>query len=355
MNLVRVPLRESSIIAMLVWSSFPLFSPGLAQPTGIPNTISTSPADCHHVVLLIDQSGSFQDKLHSDWRRREQVLDRILTEVLPSLLTAPLPGTREVVYRPGQDVVSLLFFGLFASDPRIDQALVRERFLFREDFSFLDLTCQLTNWYQHPPAELTVLSATFAASLTRIGRRYHEVGESKVFSRTYLVRITDELLNTSGYFSELTTVEQHPPRAFRDRITGFKTLYASLMGVDRSVELLNPDHTAYVSMNDTGFSTEEEEYLNPRSPFPIKVTITQAVPRAAYRFEDRAPDGSHGSPPADGPGIPGGHPDRGDRWRLAHLAGLCSILHPPGSLSGTDHHAIGADCILPAGRGDHVH
>lgn len=271
----------------LIWSVAGLlfvaaFSVTNAQDGANPAPIPAE-AQSNHIIVLVDQSGSFQRLLGYI----ENQLVNLINTALPNILTNTELLGRESIYRKDKDVLSVMLFGITTEHPDIDLGLLRDVLLFEDNTRLEDISRSTLGW-RDKKAGLSAISAVFGSALDRIGREYHRLNLETVFNKTYLVRISDDIQNSSGgYYSELTTIQLFRNEdLFPPDVLGFDVIYQKLSACDSHVEIMNPDHTWRVCLSKRGkISWSESDYFTPSGAYPVKVLITEARPRAHISFD----------------------------------------------------------------------
>ncbi len=239
-------------------------------------------AQRNHIVVLIDQSGSFQRLV----RDSSQLTD-LLGKTLPAILTDSRSLKGQKIYDRERDVLSVMLFGITTEYPRIDSGLLRDVFLFEENAGLRDLSSSNIGWREQR-AGLSAISAVFGMALDRIGSEYRRMSLETVFNKTYLVRISDDIHNSSGgFYGELTTIQRFRDTTyFKPDVLGFQTVYQKLSACDAHIEIMNPNHTCLVSLSRRGrVSWDPDDYVTPAGDYPVKVLITEARPRAYVDFD----------------------------------------------------------------------
>ncbi|MDH3889485.1 MAG: hypothetical protein OEV49_00235 [candidate division Zixibacteria bacterium] len=237
-------------------------------------------ANQNHFVILLDRSGVFKDTIG------QNTFIHLLKVTLPKVLSDSLG------YRFKKDYVSMMWFGPTKETPNIDTDFLKEVFLLKDDKRFKDLTLSSTQWWQNR-SNWTASSAAFGLALHKLGEAYRNQSViNTVFNKTYLVRISDEVLNTTGsFFAELTNLERS-----WDELKGFDSAYTWLDEVHNSTTILNPRSTVQFCLSSSGrVSWDAGDYRSASSGFPVKCVITEVVCRPSEdehfdaAFDSRTP------------------------------------------------------------------
>lgn len=183
-----------------------LSAPALPAQAGPPPAVSR-----HHVIFLLDQSGSVLGDPGRSPRQAAEVRAALRGELGAVLGDPARNGFGTVVYDPARDLSSALAFGLFPRTPFFapdagDAGMFRVLWTEQPARTLADLADALparsTHW--------TAYTAAFGLAIARVRADAVRDGHAaRAFERTFVVMVTDEEANaTTGIVDEMTEIHK---------------------------------------------------------------------------------------------------------------------------------------------------
>ncbi len=268
------------ILLFSIFVSFLVFTAGQAI---------ASSSGANHIIILLDQSGTFRDKIelltYGDEYAARKRLSHFLTNVLPKILKKDYDKFGSIIFDRDRDYVSFYLFGLPNNYPDFRSNYISKGKIkksFESDFSFNRLKSIPFEEYERGRGKIqnwTVVTAAIPMAICKSGELYRDLKDPPPFSRTFIVRISDEILNKPGMdASEIRDLMKH------QRIKGFDYLLDVFRKINSNYVYGVYESSIYLSTNLNQINEDTKTYFLDNKILPIKVLITEVKPIKSFGF-----------------------------------------------------------------------